>query len=436
MALNLDSSRPLRTYEQLRGLVRAIYESDDPGAEDVAVEWKSSLELDKPSGAFHAARTILGLANRPVGISSQRFGGLGYLVVGVEPGNLTDMPRWDGEKLGPALERYIGGDGPSWSHHNITFNQANVLVFTVEPPAAGDGIHTLRKEYSGDAGGSKRSAGEGTIFVRHGGRTDRASSADIANLQRRLLSGATNGQPDVSLGSNAPSYRALQIDLVPDELENWLDGVLQEYIQRMEGGKTARPLTAAALGILTTESRTESEYRREVQQYIDKYRKAAPDLLRYIASKAALEHGALQLSLTNNEQEALEDVLIEISTGVNVEQYFAPGPWPEPATPRMWGAQPYFQPPKIANLASIATANTPALEWHSDRWISRQELAVLHSETTVNLEPMTVLAGLPVADEAIAVRVSARNRRGSVEFRLPIDFIGTWRWSDLKWDRK
>ncbi|WP_420095469.1 hypothetical protein, partial [Brevibacterium sediminis] len=66
VALNLDRSHGRRKYGELVELVRAVLDCDDPGAEDLAVEWKSTLDLTKPAGGFHVARGILGFANRTV----------------------------------------------------------------------------------------------------------------------------------------------------------------------------------------------------------------------------------------------------------------------------------------------------------------------------------------------------------------------------------
>jgi hypothetical protein len=428
MALKLDSSRALRSYDQLVALVRSIYESDDDGAEDSAVEWKSSLDLGTASGAFHAARTILGLANRSVAVAGKQFDGAGYLVVGVEPGNLPGMPRWDGEKLGPSLARYLGTDGPVWSHQNITFEGANVVVITVEPPVAGDPIRTLRKEYSGDG---SRAAAEGTIFVRRSGRTDRAGSADIGDLQRRLLDGAAAGRPDVDLGSNASEYRALRAADRPDEVEKWIETVRAEFLKPMlVAQRASRPIVAATAGVIAPESRSEEKYRTEVERYLAEFREGAPTMLRHFLSESALRN-PLQLSLRNNEDEALEDVLVEISTPADVQQYFSEVPWQDPRQPRKWGHLSVAQSMGLPDLSAVSAMRLPQPELHSGSWISRQELAVLHGETTVNLEPFTVLAAEQVLEDEISIRVTARNRRGSVRFHLAVDFPSAISWNDL-----
>lgn len=433
MGLNLDSSRPLRTYDQLKLLVQAIHASDDPGGENASIEWKSFLDLGKPAGAFHAARAILGFANRSVSSAANRFGGLGYLVVGVEPGSVQAMPRWDGERLGPALARYLGPSGPEWSHENITFEGQNVLVLTVEAPAVGQAIYTLRKEFSGHDASGVKAAPEGTIFVRHGGRTDRATSADIEALQHRLLASAASERLHVSLDDKLEgSYRAGRIDLHPEEVESWIEQERRSLLLPMRESKSPRSLLGAELRILNSEQRTEDEFRREVERYLDRYRDGAPELLRHALSKSALARNPLQPSVRNDDEDALEDVLVEISTPVAIQQFFVEGSWQELRRPREWGSFPNFSAVNSFDVSAFDMGRHPQAEQQQDRWVSRQHIPVLHGETTFNLAPFTVLTEEPLDEGSISIRITARSRRGSAEFRVPVNFAVVVRAGDFR----
>ena len=125
--------------------------------------------------------------------------GLGYVVIGASPGHREGYVSVDPADLDNGLVRYLGGEGPQWSPHNVLFDGAEVLVVIVEPPANGHPIFTLRKGYSPEDRGV--GSPEGTIFVRSGTKTQPARSADIQMLQRRLLAGSLKvpSGPDLAL---------------------------------------------------------------------------------------------------------------------------------------------------------------------------------------------------------------------------------------------
>jgi hypothetical protein len=188
MALSIDSSRQLRTLAQLSELVNAALRAN-PEDESRAVEWKSGYDdVTSTGAAFAIARAILGLANRPVAVASHDFEGVGYVLVGVEPGALRGQRVPDSARLTAALARYTG-HGLSWDHRTIQAGDVEVLIVTVEPPRDGQRIALLQKDHQGP----KLYTAAGTIFVRRSGATERASLAEIEMLQDRLLAGTKDG---------------------------------------------------------------------------------------------------------------------------------------------------------------------------------------------------------------------------------------------------
>jgi len=188
VALSIDSSRQLRTLAQLSELVSAVLGAN-PEDESRAVEWKSGYnDVTSPDAAFAIARAILGLANRPVAVAAREFEGVGYVLVGVEPGALRGQGVPDSASLTAAIARYTG-HGLSWDPRAVKVGEVEVLIVTVEPPRDGDRIAALQKDYQGP----KVYAPAGTIFVRRPGATERASLAEIEMLQDRLLSGVNDG---------------------------------------------------------------------------------------------------------------------------------------------------------------------------------------------------------------------------------------------------
>lgn len=171
MALNIDTSRPLRTQRQLGDLLTAI-DGANASDESYSVEWKSAFDLRKAAGHFPVAKCILGMGNRPVRKAKAMFEGCAYMVVGMEPGSVLGVDVPDYADLQPWIETYTGADGPDWSPQQVTYKGVTVLVITVESPRDGDQAHPLRKTYSPPpktADGRKPSRGysEGTLFVRH-----------------------------------------------------------------------------------------------------------------------------------------------------------------------------------------------------------------------------------------------------------------------------
>lgn len=188
MTLRIDTSRALRTHDQLVALIRAVVAADK-GDESRSIEWKSGYsDLLSTDASFAIARAILGLANRPVDVAASAFEGVGYVVIGAEPGSISGQSAPDSAEVLNALRRYTGPGSPFWDQRTIDVDGTEVLVVTVEPPRAGDRIALLHKGFQGNRGGL---IAEGTIFVRQPGATERASRQEIEMLQERLIAGAS-----------------------------------------------------------------------------------------------------------------------------------------------------------------------------------------------------------------------------------------------------
>lgn len=217
VTIEIDTSRSLRTYDQLVALVRAVASA---GIEDESrsLEWKSGYpNLGDVESSFAISRAILGLANRPVDVAQTQFEGTGYVLVGVEPGRIGGQQVPDSADLLNALRRYTGHGRPLWDPRTVNVDGVSVLVVTVEPPRPGDRIALLHKSFQGAKGSL---VAEGTVFVRQPGATERASRADMEMLQDRLLSGM---ELDVA-AARAETRNAELRDLVADMVhaaEQW-----------------------------------------------------------------------------------------------------------------------------------------------------------------------------------------------------------------------
>jgi hypothetical protein len=204
MSIEIDTAVALRGIDDLRRLVSAVVHASDHDETDW-IEWKSTLDLAGKEGCFQVARAILGLANRLPDRALLTCGGLGYVVVGAEPGNLLGIASVDPATLDEIIQPYLGGaGGPVWAPNYVPVEGKMVLVVVVESPRLGDLIFTLRKEFDKYL--------SGTVFVRKHGRTLPADANDLDALQARL-----KGSPVA--GSD------LEVCLVGDVPLSWLDEV-------------------------------------------------------------------------------------------------------------------------------------------------------------------------------------------------------------------
>lgn len=217
MAINIDTSQPLRRPLHLAHLVDEVVKS---GSADEAswLECKSDLDLSKHDGRYKVARAVLSFANRMPDAAEKTCGGLAYVIVGAEPGNAAGTTEIDAADLDKGLTPYLGTDGPIWSPTYVDHNSNKVLVLVIEAPKWGDRIHTLRKQ--GDAP-------KGTIFVRAQSNSRPADDAEIRMLEDRLL----RGQQAPQLNGLQVGYKIdpsklpaiFVIDPTPDQIDTWID---------------------------------------------------------------------------------------------------------------------------------------------------------------------------------------------------------------------
>lgn len=211
MALTIDTSRALRTPDQLLALVRAVYEAA-PEDESRCIEWKSAYDdLTSASASFAIGRAILGLANRAVAVAGSSFEGVGYVLAGVEPGAVSGQKVPDSAELFNAVKRYTGHGRPYWDARPVKLDGETVLVIVVEPPRDGDRIWLLQKGYQAP---KDKLVPEGTVFVRQVGVTERASRIELEMLQDRLLSGSEAEAAALREATQQSELRELIADLV------------------------------------------------------------------------------------------------------------------------------------------------------------------------------------------------------------------------------
>ncbi|QSB23677.1 RNA-binding domain-containing protein [Curtobacterium sp. 24E2] len=431
MALNIDTSRPLRSPRQLLSLVEAVFAAD-PSDEKPYLEWKSALLLGKQDKASHASigRCIIGMANRTVASASSHFGGCGYMVIGVEPGTVSGIEMPDPAMFEDWVNRYAGADGPVWTVDTVRFQDCTVLVVIIDPPAAGDRIHSMRTTYD--------SWDRGTIFVRKLARTEKAEPGDIRQLEERLLAGTATGPArldDVAVRmSQSGCVRVL--DGSAARRDAAVEAASAGLVQLPEANQSATSRLVVANYDTYTE-RERSRYERRSREYLAAYqRHAVQGAVR--AAVAALE-GRIWLQIDNDTEVALEgvQVRVQLPDGVSAFEDRTDIDDVLPSVP---------EPPRNSIAALIAPSLLSASRWDPpampslQRQIvispSRQEVTlkfdVVHprdterSDTFVLIASSTALDALDVAAQhwRADAKITARNRSGFIAASVMLEPIG------------
>jgi hypothetical protein len=227
----------LRGTSDLRRLVQAVVEAADHDEADW-VEWKSTLDLTTKGGCFAVARTIIGMANRMPDRAGLVCEGLGYIVVGAEPGKLSGVASVDPATTDQVIEAYVGGaDGPRWTPTYLEIKGKTVLIVTVEAPSPGDRIFTLRKALDRHL--------SGTPFVRKQGRTVPADAADMDALQRRLTATPRMASPalEVSVIGDVPLS---WFEPAGASIRQWADAHHDRLVEQARAEERSRQAPAAS----------------------------------------------------------------------------------------------------------------------------------------------------------------------------------------------
>ncbi len=387
MSLDLDTRVAIR-HPDLGRIVQAVVGADEHD-EAHWIEWKRGLDLATKQGCFPIARTILGMANRMPAAAGLVCEGLGYTVVGAEPGNLAGVMSVDLADLDQILEPWLGGvEGPRYAPTYVVLEGKKVLVVVVEAPKNGDPIFTLRKEFEGGAR-------DGDVYVRKGARTERANSADMkALMERAAAAGGPAPDLEVSLVGDVPLswFDALSVDGVvtawvadrrramesaaraeerlrhpetaplPKHRNFGAASAVADFARQQEQlARMARDATRMArIAGLADEpdKRSLDEYLAEVEQWTERATEAAPAVLvdRYLRGR----HGRVAVRVHNPSGRYLPKVMVElhfewervVSTEPDYDEEYLP------AEPRPYGEP---TPSPLARSLAISPLTYPSI---------------------------------------------------------------------------
>ena len=329
MALELDTSRPFRSLDELTALVRAISIAPANESEPDWLEWKREADLSDRRWQAVIAKCIAGFANRDPAVAKRQADGCAYLVIGVEPGNLGGVSPVDNAKLHAALSRFLRTE-VRWSPQYIGFEGQQVLVITVEPPEYGDPIISMLTSYEPRERGASVCR-KGDVFIRRHGSTDRATQGDYDMRARRSSTGAEQAT-GFKVEAIAP-VTAVPVACGPGEVAAWRLRNEQALLAPLE--QRAQRTIASLLA--SSEERTADEYRREVASYLEE---AVPLLPREAHADALADRSpSMQLVVSNETERNFSAVRVEVAVDADVQAYesdFDARP-PMPRPPRAWG---------------------------------------------------------------------------------------------------
>lgn len=344
MPLPIDSSRALRTLDELCALIKAIRDAPASESETDALEWKSAWDLNDANKCFETAKHLLGLGNRSVIAASKVFEGCAYFLAGVEPGNLCGVSPLDPATINDKLSRYIESGKPRWSPQYVVIDGHDVLVLTVESPNEGDPICTLQKGFD------KVSAGR--IFVRKHGKTEEAGPADIRELENR----SNARRPQVELSVSRANEDPLPVISVPTTArEAWLKSE-QERLALPPPRKPPAPgiFDLPQMPNLAADPRSRESYSREVSEYLKRANRYWDAQL--IESAMTHEIAVLGLLIENSTERNYNgvEVVLEIPSGPTVwhETDEVKNVLEAPTPPKPWEKKGRFEfaPPDISDL--------------------------------------------------------------------------------------
>ncbi|WP_170914985.1 MULTISPECIES: RNA-binding domain-containing protein [unclassified Mycobacterium] len=421
---DIDTTRALRTDDELLRLATAIHGSRLEAQETNWLEWKSSLDLNTAAGKFAVAKAVLGFANRSVEDARLNCGGVAYVVVGVEPGRVAGIPAIDHADLTPGIKTYA--ETPRFTPRTIQISGVEVLVVVVEPPEPGDPQHTLQKQYD------KFHAG--MVFHRGSARTAPAGPKEVEMLGRRLVQGTQRPELDLTLDCAAEPLIRLSADR--EQRDDWLrrhEGYVRAHSRKppeppppsstASGSTTLARLTAldsmALFGRYASPEDTK-EFDRRVVDYLAKMRRR---LLDYVLREIVNDDDAntVHFRVCNDTDDPVSGVQLKVRIdkgGVLVRTY-PPGVKDLPPLPE-W-PDPLDQVLPNAHIAGLVRTQIPDFFPHAgsvsdtgDAFEVTWDVGDLRPREPSRDFTLTVVAGTGAPEEiSVEMVASAMDRRGT-----------------------
>jgi hypothetical protein len=360
------------------------------------LEWKTVYDLKTRPGRAATSKHLIAFANRDLAQAERNAEGYAYLILGVEPENLVGVPIWDSADIENWLSPYTGTDLRYGPPDYITAGEVSVLFLVVDPPRAGDRIYCMEKA-GADADEENDTIPEGTIFVRHGGKSERHTSADLRRLTARATASVAAAL-QLSVELDGTGVEVIEAGLLDAATR---DSYLERERRRLLDSLPRRSSSPYEIAVPSFDSRSQEEFLDEMRQYLGDVESRWLDIV--AARHIEDEEPVVVAVIINDTASNFEDVVLELIFPFSADQAFATvgdaaaelGP-PDP--PRTWGS-----------LSSLIAPNIPPIRLP---FVQRPEVEVLDDDH--------VLVRYP----AIHARPRSRHRLDRLLLALPPDLAG------------
>jgi hypothetical protein len=433
-------------------LVTALSQATDDTVEMSYLELKGALDLATARDSFAVSKAILAFANRAPEAAAPFFDGRAVIVIGVSKGKISGMQRTENHQVLAALRPYLGDDdhSPRWKiERQRVDDQNDVLIIVVDAPRVGDPFFTLRQDFE------KHQAGK--IFTRTSTESVQADPKAIRMLSRRLLGRDDEFEVEVVLDADAIHRYTWD----PSVLEPFLAEERRRYLRQLPKPKPEpaesvkpgrdlvsllglRPDTPASVQQYVArfetrheESRTEAEFRHEVEQWLNRVRMVFPDVVRELM---AFTLPPATFTVRNLRGRFLEDLEVEVHIEGPVTQHPKPvNEWSIfellPTRPRTWGPwtekRPdysrlvQFQPPSYvgpANPNSTSFRNSGSVTAVLHCKELRPEKSHTFTESDSHTDVVLLTSDLDLTSVPITATATARgiNTSCKIEFTHPV----------------
>ncbi len=390
------------------------------------LEWKTGYDLSTKPGAAAAAKHLIGFANRDFGQAGRHAGGHAYLLLGVEPGNLVGVASWDSADIENWLVRFAGPE-LRYDVDYVELTGKSILFLTVDSPNHGDPIYCLQRASSGPGGNALP---EGTVFVRHGGKTETASAADMARLTARARATVTTLALSVELGTSG--LRVIGEDVLSAATRDAYVGRERAALLQTLPAERRPGYMGYAMPHITAYSdrRTRDEFKLEVEAYVSA---VASHWFTVVAvHQVENEESELVPVIVNDTDENYEDVVVELtlpfsSLCVYTGRYEADSRLNLPERPDEWGKG-LLGRLSMPPIAPVRINRPPDPEVEAkEKYATLVRFPPLHVRPRTTHRLQRLLLALPpiLAGKSMPVswRATARNtpgqQRGDIELAVP-----------------
>jgi hypothetical protein len=323
------------------------------------LEWKTAYDLTTKPGRVATSKHLIAFANRDSAQAARNAEGYAYLILGVEPGNLVGVPVWDSADIENWLSPYTGIDLRYGPPDYIAVDDVYVLFLVVDPPRIGDAIYCMQRA-AADADENNNTIAEGTIYVRHGGKSERHSAADLRQLTTRAT---TSVAAALQLSIELDGADIEVID--PRSLQAATrDSYVEEERQRLLSSLPRQSNSPFEMAVPSFDDRSREGFLEEVHDYLHDVESRWDDIV--AAQHVEQEESSVVAVILNDTPSNFEDVVLELTFPLAFDRVFATVGGADarlapPERPRVWGSFRSLVMPRITPVG-LPGAQRPEVE--------------------------------------------------------------------------